>query len=65
MKARTRKAKAGAMQRAWSASTKRHWVSVGRLNNLVARGLRPELAANRCIGTVEGFRFVTSPLLRG
>ena len=63
MKARTRKAQATAQQRAWAASPRRHWISAGRLQNLIARGHRADLLANRCIGAVYGFRFVASPLL--
>ena len=63
MKARTRKTQATAQQRAWAANPRRHWISAGRLSNLAKRGLRHDIPWPRCIGTVDGFRFVTSPLL--
>lgn len=55
---------AAARQRAWSSSPNRSFVSIGRLANLVKRGIKPSPAEIGGIGRSEGFRFITSPVLK-
>lgn len=58
MKARARKAQATAQQRAWASNPLRHFVSAGRLSNLIRRG---HLEFSPAIGKTESVRFVVSP----
>jgi hypothetical protein len=60
MKVHKAKAAKVARQRAWIANPARNWISAGRYKSRVARGL---IVMPLEIGRVEGFRFVTSPVL--